>query len=160
MTQHLFPPRSWWIPAAMMVALTLGARAEADVILFPSQANYAVGQRVEFSLVNATEHVISFPNTTWWQIHDSLGNLVEGCDVTSPGLEVAPGDSHTWSWDQIDCNKEVPVPAGRYRLNASYGSECCPGETFAIEAYFDIGTAPVAPASWGRIKAAFASGVR
>jgi hypothetical protein len=138
-----------------MVALTLGARAEADVILFPSQPSYDVGERVEFTLVNATEHVLSFPQATWWKIHDSQGELVEGCEVAPTELEMAPGDSHTWYWDQVHCAKETPVPPGRYRLNASYGSECCPGQTFAIEAYFDIGAAPVAPASWGRIKALF-----
>ena len=160
MTQHPLPlRRAWWKAATMgavlAFALLHGIPAQADVILFPSQPSYGVGQQVEFSLVNATEHVIHFRHTSWWAIHDAQGVMVEGCNVLPLNADIEPGDSHSWSWDQIHCANKVPVPPGRYRLTTTYASECCPGDQFAIETFFDIGAAPVEPASWGRIKAVF-----
>ncbi|HWN81097.1 MAG TPA: hypothetical protein VNM87_03270 [Candidatus Udaeobacter sp.] len=148
-------PRSW-IPAALLLALalSLGTRAEADIILLVSEPSYAVGERVEFALVNGSEHVIAVSNTTWWKITDANGAVVGGCDAEPVELEVRPGNFLDSGWNQIDCTDHRPVPMGRYRLDAIYSSECCPGVT-SIEAFFEIGTAAVAPTSWGRIKATF-----
>jgi hypothetical protein len=141
------------MPAAIVLALALGTRAEADIILFVSKPNYAVGEPVEFALVNASEHTIAVPNGTWWRISDSKGTIVDGCEVLPLELEVQPGKFLNSGWNQIDCD-ERPVPQGRYRLDAVYSSECCPGLA-SIEAFFEIGTAAVDLTSWGRIKARF-----
>ena len=44
---HRAPGLRSWIPAAILLALTLGTRAEADIILLLSKTNYAVGEPVE-----------------------------------------------------------------------------------------------------------------
>ena len=147
--------RSWLICVSALSALAFGTRAEADIILLLSETTYAVGQPVEFALVNASEHIIAVPQRTWWRITDSHGAVVDGCEGDPHEVEVVPGNYLTASWDQIDCAHQMPVSQGRFRVEAVYESECCPG--FAtVEAYFEIGNAAaVAPTSWGRIKAAF-----
>ena len=154
------PPPRWWSFLAALLALAFGARAEADILLLPSESYYEAGERVDFALINNSKDTITLPSATWWQITDDGGDVVDGCDAFPQEHEVQPGDFVEGWWDQVSCANDNPVPQGLYRIDVTYASECCPGETFAIEAYFDIGTAPVAPASWGRIKAAFASGVR
>ena len=149
-------PRSW-ILAAILLALTFGTRAEADIILLLSKTNYAIGEQVEFALVNASEHPITVPYTNWWRITDSQGDVVAGCETDPKEIEVLPGDYLISDWNQVDCADERPVVLGRYRIDAFYSSDCCPGLT-SVEGFFEIGTTAVEPTSWGRIKAAFDGG--
>jgi hypothetical protein len=146
-----------WIPAAILLALTIGTRAEADIILLLSKTNYAIGERVEFALVNASEHVIAVPYTHWWRITDSQGGVVDGCQTDPQEVEIQPGDYLLSEWNQVDCADDRPVALGRYRVDAFYTSDCCPGLT-SVEGIFEIGTTAVEPTSWGRIKATFEGG--
>ena len=158
MTHRAPGPRSW-IPAAaaILLALTFGTRAEADIILLLSKTSYAVGEPIEFALVNATEHVITVPHANWGRITDSQGAVVHGCQADPREIEILPGDYLIAEWNQVDCVDERPVALGRYRLDAFYSSECCPGLT-SVEGFFEIGTTAVEPTSWGRIKATFEGG--
>jgi hypothetical protein len=149
----------FWMPAVLLLTLAVSHTAQADIILFLSQPSYAVGEPVEFALVNGSEHVIAVPNTTWWKITDAKGDVVAGCEPQPQEHEVLPGNYLDSTWDQISCADDRPVPEGRYRLDAYYTSDCCPGLA-SIEAFFDVGTAAVAPATWGRIKATFSGGAR
>jgi hypothetical protein len=70
-------------------------------------------------------------------------------------VELYPGYSFEDSWDQHHCYEGSQVPPGFYYLSVVYRSECCPGEWHTITVRFEIGAAPVEPASWGRVKAIF-----
>jgi len=156
MLHRALPLRSWLTVVPALFALAIGTPARADIILFLSKTTYNVGERVEFALVNATEHMIAVPQQTWWRITDAQGQVVDGCATQPREVEISPGDYLSAMWDQIDCADQEPVAPGRYRLEAAYTSECCPGLA-TVDAFFELGTAAVAPSSWGKVKALFES---
>ena len=76
------------------------------------------------------------------------------CPVVPLMLDLYPAYYLHGSWDQLLCPFGPQVPQGRYRLWVGYWSECCPGY-LSVETWFSIGLDPVAPATWGAIKALF-----
>ena len=154
------PPPGWW---SFLLPLGFGllasdALAGDEILLLPSDSSYDVGERVEFALINNSQETITLPSATWWRIRDDEGAVVDGCDLFPQEHEVPPGEWVSAWWDQVSCADDQPVPQGLYRIQATYESDCCPGETLSAEAFFDIGVVTVATASWGRIKLLF--GVR
>jgi hypothetical protein len=140
--------------AFVSLALVVGVRAKADVTLSLSAPSYEVGEVVSFVLTNQTEWMIQLPQGPGWTIRDSLGAYVAPCKITPAVIDMYPGWSFDWDWDQRDC-QELQVPPGRYRVKIDYSCDGCPIYDNSVESWFSIGMVPTEPASWGRLKATF-----
>ena len=143
--------------ASAFLVTVLGSPASADVTLSTSQPSYEVGEVVSFALANDTKWIIHLDWWPGWVITDSLTTRVAPCGIIPTVIDIYPGGRETSQWDQRNCwdGSEAQVSPGRYCLHFGYRSECCPYETFSLQAWFTIGLVPVEASTWGQIKARY-----
>jgi hypothetical protein len=148
--------RAGVLVTSALLSLVFVASAKADVTLTTSAPFYPLGETVSFVLANQTEWMIQLPQWPGWGVGpDSLRSHAAPCEVIPIVVDMHPGWSFDYEWDQHDCYTMQQVPPGRYRIVVHYWCESCPKYDNSVEVSFEIGMVPIEPASWGGIKALY-----
>jgi hypothetical protein len=98
---------------------------------------YAQGEQVIFTLINNGTDVIDLPNSApWWVENTTTGERIFSPYATQVIIQVGPGKSESWMWDQNDSETRQVQP-GTYRG----GIKSSIGVNYTKE--FEISTAPL-----------------
>jgi endonuclease/exonuclease/phosphatase family metal-dependent hydrolase len=98
---------------------------------------YAQGEQVIFTLINNGTDVIDLPNSApWWVENTTTGERIFSPYATQVIIQVGPGKSESWMWDQNDSETRQVQP-GIYRG----GIKSSIGVNYTKE--FEISTAPL-----------------
>lgn len=141
-----------WLPAVVVAILLCPSivAGSGDVTLVTSKPAYVVGEEVLFTLHNGSDQTTTLPQWPGWIIWSKEGAFVGGCVVNPIEVDLWPGGTFDYSWNQLDCY-EVQVPPGSYRIEVDYW----PSET-TLETWFNVGLpTAIEPATWSRIKILF-----
>lgn len=85
-----------------------------DCVVFKAEKDvYGASERVVLVLRNECDFPVTLPNTAPWVVLDSEGRLVFSPIAAQVLVEVGPGESRRWVWEQVD-NEGRKVEPGLY----------------------------------------------
>lgn len=141
---------------------SIPAASASSVKFVMAETHVELGETVEFTITNHRDETIWFNGYPFWGCWDVATGQGGPCVGLPTLYPLGAGESETHTWEQIDCLTMQPVPAGLYRVKATWSSVSEP--LFQdTEAFFCIGGAPgcdavtsvdglVESSNWGQVK--------
>jgi len=140
-----------------MLAVCFTAVAQGSVTLETSEACYAVGDTVSFTLYNGRDSTIYMPHDPVWSVWDaSADTLIYPQFVLWVSVPLGPDSSLTYDWPQIDYHLNQ-VSQGNYAVSVGYSKRMSPWDAShtVTDTFYIGGASRVEPGTWSGIKALY-----